>query len=81
MQYQVQSPSLKEQVVIYPKTWGEAVYNRLFQNGLILNNGKIDLITAHNIPSTVEDVLLDSRKDRLYELYVKNQAPYFSNYF
>ena len=81
VQYQVQSPSLKEQVVIYPKTWGEAVYNRLFQNGLILNNGKIDLITAHNIPSTVEDVLLDSRKDRLYELYVKNQAPYFSNYF
>ena len=39
MQFRIEHPITKE-VIAKPNTWGEAVYNRLYQNGLIISEPK-----------------------------------------
>lgn len=79
IQYRVQDPKSKDGFV--PETWGEAIYNRLYQNGLTTTSGTIDIVAAHNVPSIVPDVLLDTRKASLFELYFGGHKPYSPFYF
>lgn len=78
-QYRIKDPKTKDS--FEPVTWGEAIYNRLFQNGLTTPNGTVDIVAAHNIPSIVPDPLLEIRKSTLFDLYFSGQKPYSSFYF
>lgn len=78
-QYRIKSTETSD--AFEPLTWGEAIYNRLFQNGLITPGGSVDLVAAHNVPSIIPDAFLDSRKLDLFNLYFLGQKPYSPVYF
>ncbi len=78
-QYRIKDPKTKD--AFEPATWGEAIYNRLFQNGLTEPSGGINLIAAHHVPSTIPDALLETRKASLFNLYFLGLKPYSPIYF
>ena len=64
-----------------PDTWGEAIFNRLFCNGLVKDG---ELVFTTKQPSTFPDTMLQTRTDSLASLYQKAQeecnfliTPYF----
>ena len=69
-------------VVRYPETWGEAIFNRLYLNGLADDAGRINYADALNKPNTEVDIdFLNKRTILLSDLYTNGNHPYNENIF